>query len=224
MDGQDDTRYHYTVLENLNGAHPDTPLTFSSHNGSEDFFPGERDDIRIYRKALSETELSELYQLETPLSAQPGQLTLDEGTAAPVTLLWKGGGDSEPPLYQIVTTPLHDTPELNGGIATFYPDAHYSGSDQFRFRVTKGTRTAEADIAITVTSVNDTSYAFGQPILSKADGTPGVGSGLNIGKVEFFEGAWKIGGSTATDVASGLYDSEEREIGTNPKSPDTDGD
>src|SRR5690606_26240130 len=53
---------------------------------------------------------------------------------------------------------------------------------------------------------NDTSYAFGQPILFKADATPGTGSGLSISKVEFFEGARKIGESTAAEVASGLYE------------------
>jgi len=154
VDTEDDSLFVYPALENLDGARPDTPLTLSGHNGSEDFFRGELDDIRLYRKALSETEVLELHQSEKPLTAHPGQLTVEEDTMGSLSLESEGGGD-ETATYEIVTNPADGELVLSGNIANYYPNAHYHGSDSFRFRVTKGTRTSEADISITVTPVND---------------------------------------------------------------------
>jgi hypothetical protein len=145
---------NYPDLENLSGSRLDKDLTLASQSGTSAFFAGSLDETRLYRKALSAEEILDLYREEGELVAVVGQLTIPEDTLGAITLQSQGGGDATP-TYEIVTTSTNGTVELTGATVKYYANAHFSGTDSFRFRVTNGPNTAEANVAITVTPVND---------------------------------------------------------------------
>lgn len=168
------TSLNYPDLENLSGSRPDKDFTLASQSGASAFFAGSLDETRLYRKALSAEEILDLHRQEGELTAVAGELTIPEDTLGTLTLQSHGGGDAAA-TYEVVTPSTNGTTELSGASVNYYPNAHFSGTDSFRFRVTKGTNTAEADVAITVTPIND------PPLVS-------VGGGLST----------TMSGSTAT--------------------------
>ena len=85
-----------------------TPISIGSWESDPDtvYFDGEVDDVRIYNRALSETEVAELYALEKP-QAQPGDL------------LWSFEAEGV----------LHSTPAIGGdGTIFIYSGGNDSGS------------------------------------------------------------------------------------------------
>ena len=50
------------LTEKYNFNYSDTPLTFGKHSGADSFWPGVIDEVRIYGRPLSATEVSEHYQ------------------------------------------------------------------------------------------------------------------------------------------------------------------
>lgn len=58
----------------LNASSSD-PLTFGSYNGTAEFYSGSLDDVRLYRRALSASEIADLYNL----NGLVGQWKFDEG-------------------------------------------------------------------------------------------------------------------------------------------------
>ncbi|MFA7233171.1 MAG: LamG-like jellyroll fold domain-containing protein [Terrimicrobiaceae bacterium] len=61
IDPQDPTVINYPTLANLSATRTDMPLTVSSHMGVYDFFKGEVDEVRFYRKAITGQEEQALY-------------------------------------------------------------------------------------------------------------------------------------------------------------------
>jgi hypothetical protein len=47
-------------------AYTDNDLSIGSRNGTDSFFPGAIDDVRIYDRALSQEQVTQLYQLTEP--------------------------------------------------------------------------------------------------------------------------------------------------------------
>ncbi len=157
VDEEDEGLFSFPSLEHLNAGAPEdpaSPLLFASRGGNDAFFKGALDEVRLYRKALSQEEVGELYRSESPLTAKNATLNIEEDTLGVLLLPVEGGG-STPALYSIVTPPQNGTLVLEGQTANYYPNAHYNGSDSFRFKVTKGAREAEANVTITVTPIDD---------------------------------------------------------------------
>jgi len=148
------TSLDYPDLENLSGSRTDTALTVASQSGTTAFFQGGLDEVRVYRKALSAGEVLDLYREEGELVAVAGQLTVLEDALGEITLESCGGGEAEP-VYSIVTSSTNGALLLSGSTANYRSNLDFSGTDGFRFRVTKGANSAEANVAITVTPVND---------------------------------------------------------------------
>jgi len=216
VDTEDDTLFVYPTLENLDGARPDTPLTLSGHNGSEDFFLGELDDIRLYRKALSETEVLELHQSEKPLTAHPGQLTVEEvgESVAP---------DSVSGLYEIAWTPPRLGVYAISAVATDSAGSS-SVSNTVQVRVTEGSWFTGPNLVAGNDGFTGSGGIGG--IAAGANtgngGGYGNGTGGNGGGSSAGGGRDGLGNSKETDVDSidtdgdGLSDGEKREIGTDP--------
>jgi hypothetical protein len=68
----------------------------ASQSGTNAFFAGSLDDIRIYSKALSIEEILDLHQQEAELVAVAGELTIPEDTLGTLTLQSEGGGVAAP--------------------------------------------------------------------------------------------------------------------------------
>ncbi len=155
IDGGEATTITYTGVEHLSATAATAALTVGSKGGTADYYKGGVDDLRLYRRALSAGEVAELYGAEGPLVAQAQNVTINEDTLGTITLGSRGGGEGEAAVYEIVTEPENGGAVLAGNVVSYYPNAHYNGSDGVRFRVTKGGRTAEADVNITITPVDD---------------------------------------------------------------------
>ncbi len=150
----DSTQLDYPGLENLSGSQSAVPLTIASQSGTSAFFMGGLDEVRIYRKALTAEEALALYQEDGELVALEDDLVLAEDTLGTIALRSHGGGDATP-VYEIVTQPASGEVALSGATASYAPNAHFYGSDEFRFRVTKGAYSAEATIYVYVEAGDD---------------------------------------------------------------------
>jgi len=166
VDTLDGTLLAYESLENLSATNELVSLTVGSHEGTSDFFKGGVDDLKLYRKTLTAVEVLALYRNEGVLTALSENVSIEEDTLGSFVLKSTGGG-IDSPSCQIVTPPLHGEAILGGNTISYYPNAHYNGTDTIRFRVAKGGREAEADLVIAVTAVND------PPLVS-------VGGALNV--------------------------------------------
>jgi uncharacterized protein (TIGR02597 family) len=65
VDSQDSTVINYPALSTLSATRADTPLTVSSYMGTSDFFKGDVDDVRFYRKAITAQEVQSLYNADS---------------------------------------------------------------------------------------------------------------------------------------------------------------
>jgi alpha-tubulin suppressor-like RCC1 family protein len=64
VDAIDPTAFRYPALANLTATRTDIPFTIGSHAGSLDFFKGDIDDVRIYKRALEGDEIEAIYASE----------------------------------------------------------------------------------------------------------------------------------------------------------------
>lgn len=88
-------------------------------------------------------------RLYAPLSAAPVGAQTEAGK--PVALPLGGTiGNGGQLVHAIAQPPAHGTVSLDGSLATYTPAPGYVGSDVFRYRVSYGTATVEADASITV--------------------------------------------------------------------------
>lgn len=66
VDGVQDTVHHAAYREDISGNYGTYPLYIGSRSGSSYFFNGSMDEVRIYNRALSASEVQSLYDLGTP--------------------------------------------------------------------------------------------------------------------------------------------------------------
>ena len=71
-----------TTLENDAPSDNNNPLFFGSRNGTEKFFVGKLDDIKIYNVSLTPEEIQEHYNSGKPKAEMVAQWHLDENTGA----------------------------------------------------------------------------------------------------------------------------------------------
>jgi hypothetical protein len=71
VDPQAPTVISYPDLTTLSATSTDMPLTVSSHMGVYDFFKGDVDNVRFYRKAIGGPEVAALYNTDTDGNGLP---------------------------------------------------------------------------------------------------------------------------------------------------------
>lgn len=71
IDPQDPTLVSYPALSALSATRADIPLTVASHMGEGDFFKGDVDDVRFYRKAISAQEVQALHDADSDGNGLP---------------------------------------------------------------------------------------------------------------------------------------------------------
>lgn len=117
--------------------------------------------------------------------------------------------------YSITQLPLHGSVTLAGSVATYSPDANFSGGDSFRFTADDGTVSSnEATVTISVTPVNDAPSANSQSITTDQNtakdailtGSDPEGDVLTFAiKSQPLHGAVSLAGSTATYTPASNY-------------------
>ncbi|MCW8129499.1 MAG: tandem-95 repeat protein [Planctomycetota bacterium] len=113
--------------------------------------------------------------------------------------------------YGIVDAPTHGSLSGTGANRTYTPDANYSGPDSFTFKANDGSADSNvATVSITVTPPNappavaitspadNAVFTAGSDVAIAASATDSDGS---VAKVEFYEGAHKLGEDTAAPFA-----------------------
>ena len=93
---------------------------------------------------------------DAPTAASDSR-TIDEDTSLSV-----GGSDvdGDPLTAVVVAQPSHGTLTIDGGSVSYMPDANWSGSDSFQYRVNDGSaESSTATVWITVNPVNDAPWA-----------------------------------------------------------------
>ena len=125
------------------------------------WYKGSLDDIRIYKRALSASEIQALYSNHAPVAIDdsyttPVNTTLAE--SAPGVLNNDTDADTGDTLAAIlVSNPTHGSVALNSdGSFTYTPVTDYSGSDSFTYRAIDkwGTSSNAATVSITVGQPN----------------------------------------------------------------------
>ncbi len=141
---------------------------------------------------------------DAPIANSQSKVT-NEGTSVDITLSATDiNGDSL--TYTIVDGPTNGTVSLSGtiNIATYTPNANFSGTDSFTFKVNDGTVDSNtATVSITVTAVNDVPVADSNGPYTGTEGTEitfdGSGSFDPDGDIDSYN--WDFGdGTTDTGV------------------------
>ncbi|CAN5539928.1 hypothetical protein BH09VER1_BH09VER1_23980 [soil metagenome] len=144
----------FAALTHLSGSNSSIPLTISSHNGSQDYFKGGVDDVRVYRKALSDAEVVRIRDEESVLAATTTTENVYEDTLGVFDLQSKGGGITSP-VFAITGSTSNGYITLDGSTVNYYPNAHWSGTDSFEYQVTKGARVSSGTTTLIVAAVNN---------------------------------------------------------------------
>ncbi len=122
-------------------------------------FQGAMDDIRLYSRALSTSEISALATVAPPNTAPVatnGTLAVTQDTPATGTLQ-ATDADSNPLTYSIVANGTKGTAVVTNastGAYTYTPNAGATGADSFTFKANDGTvdsNTATVNVTITAT-------------------------------------------------------------------------
>lgn len=135
----DGNKATYTPKANYNGA---DSFTFKVNDGAEDSVAA---TVSITVNAVNDAP-----------TANEGSATTDEGKSVDIPLAANDvEGDSL--TYSIVTQPLHGTVTISGGTAVYTPNAGYSGSDSFTFKVNDGKLDSPAaTVSLTIKPVGTT--------------------------------------------------------------------
>ena len=124
------------------------------------YYSGQIDDVRIYNRALSESEIQDLAGLHPPVAVDDGYST-DEDTelvvGAPGVLGNDTDADLDPLTAVKVSDPVHGSLTLNSdGSFSYMPEGDYNGVDSFTYKANDGTGDSNtATVEITVNAVND---------------------------------------------------------------------
>ncbi len=148
-------------------------------------FDGWLDEVRIYRKALSPTEIQALAQgagNQSPI-ANNSSITVTKNSTKAV-VLEATDPDLDTLTFAIVVNPVNGALSGTPPNLTYTPNANYSGSDSFTFKANDGqvdSNTATVSITVdpvydlTITSGSgDGSYTFGTVVNISAD-APAIG-------------------------------------------------
>lgn len=141
-------------LNFLQASAPEQEFYLGSRNGDSEFLLGMLDEVRVFYRALTSTEIMSLIQQSGELLAVPATHKIQEDRAGHWELQHLGGGQGVAS-YQIVTPPVHGTFILENMQVHYYPNAHYHGEDSFIFSVTKNEVTEEALVTIEISAVDD---------------------------------------------------------------------
>ena len=125
----------------------------------------------------------------TPINDAPianaGTATVDEDGTVEITLTGSDVDAGDSLSFAIASGPTHGTVDLVNEVATYTPNADYNGPDSFTFTVNDGTvASAAAEIAVTVTPINDAPIANAGTATVDEDGTVGItltGSDVDAG-------------------------------------------
>lgn len=145
----------FSALQHLSATRTDMPLTIGSHMGQYDFYKGELDDVRLYRRALSDEEIVAICGQTGLLKAVAQTVSIQEDTVATISLKSTGGADTVATSYEIVTQPANGEAVLDGSTIKYYPQAHFNGSDGLTFRAVNGSQIAEAAVSLNIEPDDD---------------------------------------------------------------------
>lgn len=148
-------------------TNPSVPVAIGNQPaGAARPFDGAIDDVRIYDRALTLTEIQSLAQAEVPPVALPDSYTVAEDV---VLVVGAASGllanDTDPnfdPITAVLVTNANNGSAVVAadGSFSYTPDADYAGTDTFSYRANDGTASsALTSVTIVVTPVNDAPFA-----------------------------------------------------------------
>ncbi len=152
----------FQMLKHLAAGAPGEHFYLGCRNGESAFLMGALDDIRVFRKALNNTQIVSLIHQSSELMVSSITYTIDEDTAGHWELQHTGGGHGMAE-YRILTPTANGDLVLKDEKVTYYPNAHYNGKDRFVFSVTKNGTTEEALVNIVINPDNDPPLVYAGP-------------------------------------------------------------
>jgi lysophospholipase L1-like esterase len=179
----DRTTQPNTVMLYLNGNLVETLTTESTsftslgaiyagvNSEGTEFFQGTLDDLRLYAKKLSATEIQALYRHAGNMApvAQGGLLELQEDTSQGGKLV-ATDSDNDELNFSIVTQPAQGTVTITDpltGDYLFTPDPNQFGTVSFTFKASDGILDSNvATVSLQIAAVNDTPQVFDDSALS----------------------------------------------------------
>jgi len=141
------------------------------------YFDGKLDEVAVYDKALSATEVANHYNegfgqpyCSEPPVAQDQLVTTDEDLPVAITLE-ATDADNDPLTFTVVAQPTHGTLTGTAPALTYTPTGDYNGPDSFTFKATddKLADSNVATVSITVKPVNDAPVADNQSVTTDED-------------------------------------------------------
>jgi PKD repeat protein len=146
------------------------PFYFGAREGPAYLFNGVLDEVGIYNRVLTGSEVSQRYLLyNIPPIAIDQNLDTDEDTPLSITLT---GSDAtgDPLSYSIVDNPSFGTLTGTPPAVTYTPNPNYYGSDSFTFKANDGQDDSNtATISLTIHPVNDAPEAYDQTVQTYED-------------------------------------------------------
>jgi|GEM_PF-6336656 len=140
---------------------PTSNLRIGSGFGNGRFFKGEIDEVEVFSRALSASEVQSLYnassagKCNTAAVAHDQSVTTNEDTAVNITLS-ATDADGNFLNYSVVDSPTNGTLSGTAPNLTYSPSANYNGGDSFTFQVNDGFSDSNtATVSINVNGVND---------------------------------------------------------------------
>ena len=180
----------YTPDANWNGT--DT-FTYKANDGTDD---SNTATVTVTVNAVNDAPI-----------ANDVSSSMNEDVATDITLDATDVDDGDTLTYSVVSAASNGTTAVSGNIVTYTPDANWSGSDTFTYKVNDGTVDSNtATVTITVNAVNDTPIATDVSAATNEDTALGVtltssdveGDTLTYSVVGTNNGTVTISGSTAT--------------------------
>ena len=191
-----------TVITSINYSGGNTRIgAYTLHPFSD--FSGLIDDVRIYDRALTVTEIGALAHdldvssdtvsitVNAVVDIAADAITTDEDTAITSNVLTNDSFEGTP-VITAVTNGTNGTVSIvdaNTGTVSYTPDADFNGVDSYTYTITSGGVTETATVSVTVNAIDDAVTLGGN--------TSGTGSE---------DGAAITGTLTATDLKDGLID------------------
>ena len=132
-----------------------TPLFIGRDASGASSFTGAIDDLRVYPRALSASEIAALAGATTSpgvVTANDLSITTTEGTPVAITL---SGSDTDGDAltYSVTSSPADGVLTGTAPNLTYTPDAGFTGTDGFTYEVTDGHGdSASASVTLTVTA------------------------------------------------------------------------
>ncbi|MFQ6029903.1 MAG: tandem-95 repeat protein, partial [Dehalococcoidia bacterium] len=148
---------------------------------NDDFLNGYLDDVRLYNRAISPQEVTELFNMSSSSSntspvADDQSVATDEDAALGITLT---AADPEAPPqtlnFAVLTQPASGALSGAAPNLTYTPDPDFNGADSFTFRANDGVADSNiATVDITVNPVNDLPVADDQTVVTSEDVALGI--------------------------------------------------